>query len=276
MRALKSEAQAFRKYWRTEIRRQLRFLKEGVPPEASAWEGYQAVRELSDDQNIWMLMPDPTFRNFPFFHLTERLSREAFFYRKFCGDVVSVNLSFKDVVAALSAANGKLKRVRIQHSQITSSMQAQLTECSAQIEKTLYALEEYRDTYWQQALFALPDERTSWITLDGPNAFRAQLPDELVQAEQIFDGTPYPKHLLKRIDLDTRFQIRIAVILRSYLDRDFGISLRTISRLVALTYLASGLAREKDDLLLIPERKKPITVGGIDQTIRPRLKRLQT
>lgn len=63
--------------------------------------------------------------------------------------------------------------------------------------------------------------------------------------ERVWAGHERSTNINREIDLDTRLQVQSAKMLRTFLHRDEGVSLRTIARLVVLVYLASGLATEK-------------------------------
>jgi hypothetical protein len=106
---------------------------------------------------------------------------------------------------------------------------------------------------------------TWMIELDDKNRVHSIPPKELAEHERIFEKAEYLRQLVKRIDLDARFQVRVAVILRSYLSRDY-ISLITISRLTLLTYICGNLGKMHDGKLIVDGRE--ITVLAVDQKIR--------
>jgi hypothetical protein len=59
------------------------------------------------------------------------------------------------------------------------------------------------------------------------------------------------------------------VVLRHYLDLKIcGVSLKTIGRLVALTYICANLATARHGKLIINDTGKRLTVGGVDQKLR--------
>jgi hypothetical protein len=63
--------------------------------------------------------------------------------------------------------------------------------------------------------------------------------------ERVWHGHERSTDIIRGIDLDTRLQVQSAKMLRTFLHRDEGVSLRTIARLVVLVYVAAGLATEK-------------------------------
>ncbi len=265
-----AHARQFRKCWSAEIQKQARLVRNNSAPEISAWEAYEACQELIERDTLWLVLPNGPTQNSLFRLLTDRLSRETYLYKTFCNFIVPASLYFKDAISALASAKSKLGKPTLKESLIKRQLEMDLKNCSALLEKTLDTLKTGRQSFWQDVLFASAKERSRWsICINDDKEVRSIPPPELAEFEQIFDKVTYPTALAKRIDLDKRFQIRVAVILRRYLSGEFRISLRTISRLVALTYLAGGLGREQDDRLLVEGRKRPITVGGIDQKIRP-------
>jgi hypothetical protein len=90
--------------------------------------------------------------------------------------------------------------------------------------------------------------------------------------ERLWPGHPRRQGIQRRIDLDARLQIQAAKMFRTFLHRDEGVSLRTIARLVVLTYIICGLAMEsqEDGLLRIvglgPNRT--ISVRSVEEKLR--------
>jgi len=117
-------------------------------------------------------------------------------------------------------------------------------------------MEWRRDAYSEDFLSADPTKRMWPVYIDEEN--------------QVYPFPRYPTKLVKRIDLDTLFQLRVGAILRMWLPRGYGVSLRTISRLTVLTYICGELGKEHDDKLLVPagKREREITVGLVDQKLR--------
>ena len=64
------------------------------------------------------------------------------------------------------------------------------------------------------------------------------------------------------------FQIRVAAILRVYLSKESGISLRTISRLVVLVYLSAGLAGDRHDEAIICNGGRRLEIRNVEQRLR--------
>jgi len=274
------ETEGFRKRWISRFDEQAKLSKK--PAGHDPWEGHAAYRELSDTNNLWIVIPTPEFPDSPFHdRLTQKLAREVHFYATFHETIVPNNQCFKDTLYILRAAERKLKEAKTQKSSVKVELDGELKNCSSVLEKTRIALERRRETYWKESLFADPAEKESWmIEFDAENRINSVPPEDLVKQERMFEKAKYPSRLVKRIDLDTRFQIRVAVILRSYLpqkielspiERSFlpgklEVSLKTISRLTLLTYLCGKLGNESDGELVVDGRK--ITVSGVDQKLR--------
>lgn len=259
------EIEEFRRRWIARLKAQAKVSKN--LPGYDAWEGYEAYRELSDTENLWIVIPTPEAQDWPFPWLTKKLTREVRFYKLFCQEIVPTNLSFERAVKVLSAAEGKLKRATILGSSAKAELDAELNKCASVLERARIAVEQRRESYWEDSLFAEPEERAGWmIEFDAENQVRSIPPVDLVDHERIFEKAKYPRKPVKKLDLDARFQVRVATILRSYLQRDFKISLKTISRLTLLTYICGNLGHENEDNLAVGSRE--ITVGAIDQKLR--------
>jgi hypothetical protein len=274
------ETEEFRKRWISRFDEQAKLSKK--PAGHDPWEGHAAYRELSYTNKLWIVIPTAEVPDSPFHGwLTEKLAREVHFYRLFHKTIVPNNQCFKDTLDLLRATELKIKEAKTQKSSVKAELDGELEKCSSVLEKTRIAIERRRETYWKESLFAEPAERMTWmIEFDDDNQINSVPPEDLVQQERMFEKAKYPSRLVKRIDLDTRFQIRVAVILRSYLphkielspiersylpqEREF--SLKTISRLTLLTYLCGKLGNESDGELVVDGRK--ITVGGVDQKLR--------
>lgn len=85
----------------------------------------------------------------------------------------------------------------------------------------------------------------------------------------------WPEHARKEIvsreiDLDTRLQLQVAKMFRTFLGRDDGVSLRTIARLVVLVYEVADLASETDNdgFLRTPDSNRKITTRSVEEKLR--------
>lgn len=82
------------------------------------------------------------------------------------------------------------------------------------------------------------------------------------------DSVPRIQRPPKReIDLDGRFQERLAVILRSYLRKEDGTTLRTIARLVVLFLICAELAEKHDGELRLHNKRK-VSVSLVAKRLR--------
>jgi hypothetical protein len=127
-------------------------------------------------------------------------------------EIVPTNQCFRNALNVLSAAEGKLKRATIKESAVKPELDKQLERCASMLEKSRIALEQRRKSYWENSLFAEPAEKMTWmIELDDKNRVHSIPPKELAEHERIFEKAEYLRQLVKRIDLDARFQVRVAV-----------------------------------------------------------------
>lgn len=70
------------------------------------------------------------------------------------------------------------------------------------------------------------------------------------------------------MDLDKLILIRLALLLRGSLPKNEGISRRTISRLLVLTYLVVGLAEERDCHVIIKNTNQSLKVANVELTLQ--------
>jgi hypothetical protein len=266
----KGETGKFRKIWIEKFDEQARLQGRRLPRDF--WEGYYAYRELDDTRNLWRVLPSDAYGDGLLNVLLEKLLWEVHVYKLYEESVVADNQNFGDAIAALAAAETKLKNVRTQKSPVKPEVDWTLSQCTSAIEKTRRSLEKRWDSYWQDVLFAPPRERKNWtVYVDDKKQLHWFPPDELTKAEKIFENAKYPRDLVRQLDLDRRFQLRVAVILRLHLRQDFGVSLKTISRLIVLTYICGRLRVEGPNRLFVlskPNAKSgDITVGRVYQKL---------
>lgn len=274
----------FRSRWIGEFELYQRLYCSGQKSRINCWEGFEAVRELSETGNLWIVLPDEvredetqdtmpgkTLRDTeaePFRQLTAKLFNEVLLYHCFHRDIGPANTYFKEAVAALTAARNKLAKLQSAGASHANDVAFRLKRPISAIDDSLAELEKFRASYWQNRLLAIPEERSRWsVYLDQEKRVHSIPPEDLQRSEALFQKAAYPRELVKRIDLDRRFQIRVGLILRTYLLREI-VSLRTINRLILLTYKAGDLGEEADERLLVEGRTKPITVSNVDLKIR--------
>ena len=263
----------FRSNWieRFELQAQLH---RGSPRE-NAWGGFDAYRELFNTRNLWVVLPNEETGVYPFGFLMEKLSREVRMYKLYDSSVVTANQSFRDGLDVLSSIEKKLKKVKTQESSAKPGVDFVLSQCASAIEKARKSLEQRRDSYWPEVLMAPPEERRNWpiewpVRFDEKQQIQTIPPEPIAKLEEMLEDVKYPRKLMRQLDLDRRFQLRVATILRMYLQKDDGISLRTISRLTVLTYICGNLRKEGESRLFssAKEKKGEITVRGVDQKLR--------
>ena len=73
---------------------------------------------------------------------------------------------------------------------------------------------------------------------------------------------------LQERELDSRFQLRLAFVLRVYLRKDYGISLTTIARLVVLFLVCAGLAQPNVGEVRLLHNGHPVSVRNVLQKLR--------
>jgi len=128
-------------------------------------------------------------------------------------------------------------------------------------------LELQLNSFFEDLLLASQEERKTWKPSNRYRASRKP-PKELAEWQRHFDNFRYPEKLTRRIDLDFRIQVRMALILILYLDlKNTGISLMTIARLVVLIYICADLTKVEGDELQIRDTKRPLTVQAVHERL---------
>jgi hypothetical protein len=264
------EVGEFRRNWISKFEEQAGFYRTGQR-QTSSWEGFLAYRELKEKDNLWLVLPNHETDVWPFDNLTKQLCREIRSY-KLVRNIPAINRRFKKALEAFSAAESELRNANAQENpEIDSAVNDKLDEYVAILEKARSTLKQRRESFWQDFLLAEPEEKAKWsVWMDDAKQVHLIPPANLAAWEEIYAKARYPRRLTKRIDLDSRFQIRVAVTLRHYLLPDFQISRRTISRLTVLTYVCGNLVDDlvEDEKSIVKGGKRNITVGLIEQKLQ--------
>jgi hypothetical protein len=254
----------FRDRWIEEFKRQSRFAKKHPPQ--SVWEGHKAYREFERNGLLEDVMPPSS--DYLFSALISRLFTEVALYRAYEKTVVASNRSYRDAIDALRQAEARLRKAQIEDSNVGKALRQRLHQLTTKLEETRVLLERQKKEHWREAFLALPSEQASWsIYMNSPTDIQRTIPDAIVEWAKVFERFKYSRDLVKRIDLDRNFQIRTAVILRIHFFQTLGISLRTISRLVVLTYVCGGIGHFGGGLT-VAGRKRQITVSGVEPKLR--------
>ena len=240
------------------------------------WQGTTAFKSLLNAGAIWNVMPVPPFNYGPIDRLLRSLFREVQIYRQFRNAVSDINNEFKDCIDVTTQVLAKMRKMPGSLSPIESSRDRSIKALTRELER----LKRHRDIYWDRALLASAEERAKWPILptgDPTDPVEYLVPEELMIWEKNLTVTLKMGKPIKNIDLDTRFQLRIARALQFYLNVGVltGLPLRipriTISSLVVLTYIAAQLAQEENNKLYIPgenlHTKRALTVEAVYQKL---------
>jgi hypothetical protein len=206
----------------------------------------------------------------------EEVVRECWIYEQHRKQVVQLNRMNREAIAFLRETEKKLVGMEkrfLQESHLPTAlrMASRLQELSELVGKHREGIQKNINwqralrTYpltaedWEDTLIALPDlagdPRESAVL-----AFTGHLAKKASRSESL----PQPATLTRELDLDRRFQVRIAMILqRAYP----GISKMTIARLVVLVYICANLVEMKGGLR-IPGSKHPLTAGAVYEKIK--------
>jgi hypothetical protein len=206
----------------------------------------------------------------------EEVVRDCWVYEQNRKHVAQLNRLHREAIAFLGETEKRLvgmeKRFRQEsHLPVALQMASRLQELSKLVgihregfQKNIdwrRALRTYPLTEddWEDTLIAMPDipgDPSESTVL----AFKGHLAEKASRGESL----PQPATLTRELDLDRRFQVRIAMILhRAYP----GVSKMTIARLVVLVYICANLVEIKDGLRF-PGSKHPLTVGAVYEKIK--------
>jgi hypothetical protein len=231
--------------WRREIRRQIREIQKSPSSrESDLWEGHLACKELKRAGLLRTAMLEAPSsgkkkvfikRDWRFADELNHIHREVMIYLDHRGKVVAWNQeatklkrSFLKMEKECKSLRGKLK---------THDFQEMLFRYIVQLSKDISRM----GRVWQGPLGVWGE------VLNKPKPLQK----------------PY-----REMDLDTRFQIRVARLLRFSLCTKDCISLQTVARLVLLVYLVAGLLEDRKDKAIILHSQHELKVPDIAQTLR--------
>lgn len=236
-------------------------------PNWTAWDATAAIKELSKDPIRFYLVKDPL--------CADDLVREADVYECHRQHVSDLNQMFDDVEDLLKTIkrrvakqeSGLYKRIAVPTAEGVSHLLSDLLTYIADKQK---ALLEMKATAWEDALKTYPLRTEDYdhvrFGLGDPEPYFKQYADPHLQ--RLIDRSqslPHLSRLLRAIDLDRRFQIRVAAILA----REFRhLSKMTIARLVVLTYICADLVDTMNGAIRIRGHNRDLTHSAVYERIR--------
>ena len=224
------------------------------------WDGAFVYSELKRSRITWVIDPEDDLHMF-FEFLVKKLNRELFVYRCHCSEVARRNQEFNDLLAKLQGAINRLSERGIHFPE----SKAVLMENRKYLQSQIRRLRKTRDTFWTDRLHDYGEDRP--LMFEGETLKPIPMEDEQAH-EKLFEAARYTDKLVRDVDLDRRFQVRLAVIFRHYLRRREGVSLSTIGKLIILYYICTGLACERDDgALIVKGTNRNLTIGSVVQRL---------
>jgi hypothetical protein len=242
------------------------------------WDGFRAVQELKKTGWLAFVQPDDDLMELGSIMMFRYLVREVEIYQEISEAGVKRHQEFDAVVLALHRAEKRflMERKMTNH----EDLKGIFSKLSQIVLEERVLLKKSTQSYWDEAFLATRATRDGWYIDPEEDRPTPLPPEELLEAEKIFQDLKYPRKLMRRYDLDKRFQLRSAAILRRYL---VDVSLEAVSSLVALCYLCGDLvtvvgakvymdaANRNMDL----SEKRILTVDAVYQKLKeePALKR---
>jgi hypothetical protein len=268
--------ETFRDKWDREFKHQEQVLAIGRTDDRF-WGGSTALKALRSAGALWIVSRTTLdYGDLMASIVAKSVYREVELYRCYRG-VVSTNKAFDDTIGTLCAVQ---KRIMQAERQVPlPELKSRLNRRALNLGKEIDAIRARRESYWKEALLAEPKVRMEWpveLKLKPHVTITPIPPQELVEWEKILHRVRYADTLEKRIDLDSRFQKRLAIIFRFYFRFNPAVvPIITISRLVVLVYICADLAGEVGGHLMILDEsgatireKLELTVSAVDQKIR--------
>jgi hypothetical protein len=276
-KSLQDEIKSFRDRWEAEFKNVGTLHKQGASKNLG-WEGGKVYADLSRNDHLNLVLPIEGMEEIFYKPLTSRLARECYLYRLFSKSqkITESNHSFRDGLALMKQVQKQLKRPSIEESPVRNRVLRGIEKLRLEVQKISDSFQMELESYAEKELVAPIEERTRWNVTVEKGRITTTEPEEIVRWEKIFNRYRYKKKLYKDSQLDTRLQVRVGVILRSYLVREYpehlntyahlgGISRETIVRLTLLTYIAAGLAEDKEGELIISRTGYRLTRPGVLQ-----------
>jgi hypothetical protein len=272
--SLERETGLFRKRWTDEMREAQAEVKFGKP-HAGPWEPFTAYEELEKRGYLGVVMPSAASysQGEAFNFLMKSISAEVHLYKLYKNTVIATNQDMKKGIATLSSFLTRSTGFRTPY--VASIME----QCRVVTEKAKSDLETRSKSYWETVLSGIPQNHVNWKVEFVESAHEQQL--EFVQyraeLERIFEKYEYDRKMTHELDLDSRFRVRVACLLRDCLPPEDGphgvlqrgVTFETICRLVVLSYIAGGIGTEGGDMnLKVDQGKTSITVGSVRQVLQ--------
>lgn len=244
------------------------------------WERFLAVRELRQIGELDFIQPTDDLKELADVFVFRRVHREIELYEQAANEGVQRNWETTETLRVLNTAARRF--IRAAKTTNAADLKNIFSKLSRAVSEERANLQESHKSYWERALLAwqVEGEEEEWyvdVSSDEktPEPRRPQEPNE---EEAIFGKVRFPTTLVKNADLDRRFQLRVAMILRRYL---LDASLQTVSRLVVLCYLCGNLVTVESGKAYIPlskanpSGKRELTVGAVYQKLKdePALRR---
>lgn len=228
----------------------------------SLWEEASAVRELKESKYLLFLT---SFEAELSRRMFRQIIREIDIYRNLYDCGIAINEDFGQLKRLLELFGRKLRKFKAK----AIGAAAIGKDLNAHIRNIIDGLPKAEEEFWRDALdFTESELQHPMFEADaverGHVKAHYMLPEWVAELEHAAFHWKVPKTFTKRANLDTRLQIRLAVVFRLYLPT---VTWRTIARLVALAYICADLALVRNGCLFVPGSKSSLEVVKIEKKI---------
>lgn len=229
--------QACLERWKAAFATAYKRVGRALPDRERHWEAMQVFDELRKVESLdAVALRNARNRTWRTKDLISRIAEEVKIYEDHAGKIRQIRLEFEATREAYDKAIGLLEK--------------RAQSCTV------------------PELRRISKQSAAYVQLDAQDVMRTQesywtKPRGVLRTLLRESGGREPE---REIDLDGRFQRRVAVLFQMFLPEE--LSLRTVARLVVLTYIAADLAEDRDGVLQTKHTEIQISVQSVEQKLR--------
>ena len=241
----------------------------------SYWEGEEAVKELG--KKYPRLLTAHSLRREAFIN---DLVREARLYELLRTQVAESNRAFETAFKVLGTikknAQGQATSMERKSGPAFRRILNSFVQLETEIERCFNELRTWRSAFWRRTLTTYPgkkgDAKDIWIPVTAPEdwglpqeeVYTGAVKEAIERGSRLPDPKPEPK---RAIDLDSRFQIRVASLFGLEFPR---LKKSTRARLVVLVYICFNFVtvdNSKGELKIRPSEEQ-LTVSAVSEKLK--------
>jgi hypothetical protein len=233
---------------------------------AADWEANRVIKELRRKTLFASASLDMMF--------ADEIVREADVYEKHRRYVAVLNSVYAEADKLLRETENSLAGHARYCRKLPARTGATISDFFSRLAKSVASerkkFSDLTNKRWADALATYPlrqqdYEHRVWFMHDSSNPFQAAYDADLQRLIDRSDALPHTAKLIRGFDLDRRFQLHVAAILKRELPR---LSKSTIASLVVLAYICAELVEVTGEGIRIPGTKRLLTPTGVYQKLK--------